>query len=69
MPVPQEVDGWICRDPQDDEACVACWQSCDQCDGNADDDERCPICQGSGGGYVCATHDIPPSNDGGNSRE
>ena len=58
MPVPQEVDTWVCKDQPDQSRCEAAWQSCDECDGRESDaDDACGVCGGSGGGYVCAIHD------------
>lgn len=63
MPLPDEVDTWLC-DGQDTEQCRPSWQHCTECDGRGDYDapDCCPTCQGSGGGYICRTHDMknPP---------
>jgi hypothetical protein len=58
MPEPDEVvTGWACNPQPDDRDCVQDWQSCDDCDGEAGPDDKCSMCTGSGGGYICATHD------------
>ncbi len=58
MPVPDEVPGaWVCVPNPDGRRCQADWVPCDACDGQEGPDERCGQCQGSGGGYICATHD------------
>ena len=59
MPQPSEVvTGWACNPQPDEKDCVNAWVICDECDGEEGDDDRCSTCTGSGGGYVCATHDL-----------
>lgn len=61
MPIPEEVQGaWRCVPTPNDEECRAEWVTCDDCDGEEDMDDLCPICTGSGGGYICSTHDTSP---------
>lgn len=61
MPVPGEVLGaWVCIPRPEKGDCRADWVSCDDCDGLEGDDDRCSMCTGSGGGYICGTHDIHP---------
>lgn len=58
MPVPGEVIGaWECIPNPDGKDCKATWVSCDYCDGEEDMNDECETCTGSGGGYICATHD------------
>lgn len=58
MPQPDEVAGcWDCIPNPDGRACTQTWQMCDACDGEAGPDDKCAMCTGSGGGYICATHD------------
>lgn len=61
MPVPGEVIGaWACVPNPDGRDCRAEWVLCCDCDGEEGPDEKCSTCIGSGGGYICATHDADP---------
>lgn len=65
MPVPDEViDAWMCTPwpAPDAPQCTPVWISCDECDGEPGPDDKCGTCTGSGGGYICGTHDIEPPN-------
>lgn len=58
MPVPGEVIGaWVCIPSPDDKDCKADWVMCDECNGEEDMENECSTCTGSGGGYICSTHD------------
>ncbi len=54
---PGEVNHWVCVPNPDGRDCVATWVLCDACDGEEGPDTKCDQCQGSGGGYICDTHD------------
>ena len=59
MPVPEEVNGWVCSSPPDNRSCIAEWEDCDTCHGTGKEGKkRCCQCAGSGGGYCCGTHDL-----------
>jgi hypothetical protein len=63
MPVPEDVIGaWSCSPNPDGRPCKAEWVSCDECDGEEGQDDKCSNCTGSGGGYICGTHDIEPTS-------
>ena len=60
MPVPDEVDTYRCIGLPFEEImkCTSAWVICDDCDGEEGPDNKCATCTGSGGGYICAVHDI-----------
>ena len=64
MPLPKETDAWRCAPPPDNRQCRSLWQSCGACDGEEGPDDKCADCTGSGGGYICATHDLEPEERG-----
>jgi len=57
MPLPDEVNAWRCVPAPDERQCLSTWQSCNECDGVEGPDDKCTTCTGSGGGYICRTHD------------
>ena len=59
-PVPDEVDTYRCMGLPLEESmkCLSAWQPCDDCDGEEGPDDKCSMCTGSGGGYICKIHDI-----------
>jgi hypothetical protein len=51
------LGAWVCVPMPDDRDCKADWVICNECDGEEDEDDLCPMCTGSGGGYIRGTHD------------